>query len=115
MTFGLWGGGSGPPSLSSTPSSWGNVTSYEKFIWQAISDSPYQSLCLKTYSKFTVIGFKRQFGGRHSASESLIDQGPYVNLADGMVSAIGMSHTQIIFQVKQKLLVYQLLKITKKI
>ena len=30
-----------------------------------------------------------QFSGRHSASESLIDQGPYVNLADGMVSAIG--------------------------
>lgn len=40
-------------------------------------------------STFMHMPKKRQFGGRHSASESLIDQGPYVNLADGMVSAIG--------------------------
>ncbi|KAK1391936.1 Embryogenesis-associated protein EMB8 [Heracleum sosnowskyi] len=35
-------------------------------------------------STFMHMPKKMQFGGRHSASESLIDQGPYVNLADGM-------------------------------
>lgn len=46
-------------------------------------------ICSPVVLNCPLLYLQRQFGGRHSASESLIDQGPYVNLADGMVSAIG--------------------------
>ncbi|KAK3426106.1 hypothetical protein EUGRSUZ_F02631 [Eucalyptus grandis] len=37
---------------------------------------------------------KSQTSSRHSALESSIDQGPYVNVADGMVAAMGSEHTK---------------------